>query len=178
MRILITGLMGSGKSTQAKKLAEKLGVCFLTTQMLRDAAKRDDEVGVALREALSTGAMVDDRIVADLARERLMEPDAKNGFVSDSYPRRVSQIGFFDPKIERIFYLKVDPEVAKKRLLDRGRADDTPELIDYRQKTQFEGIQNVVDYYKDKIEVIDIDANKSEDEIFAQIMEHLNGNKA
>ena len=178
MRILITGIMGSGKSTQAKKLAEKLNLCFLTTQMLRDAAKRDDAIGEVLRQALSKGDWVDDKIVADLAKERLTKPDAKNGFVSDSYPRRVSQIGLFDPLLDKVFYLKVDPKVAKQRLLDRGRADDKSELIDYRQKTQFEGIEGVVNYYKDKIGVIEIDASKNESQVFDEIVRHLDGSHA
>lgn len=175
MNILITGLMGSGKSTQAKRLAEKLGLVFLTTDILREAAKRGDDMGRQLREALSKGKMVDDRIVADLTRNRLSKPDANRGFVSDSYPRRVSQIDFFDPKIEKVFYLKVEPEVAKKRLLKRGRPDDTSELIDFRHKTQVEGIKEVVGYYKEKIKVVEIDANKSEDEVFQQILNNLNG---
>lgn len=174
MNILITGLMGSGKSTQAKRLAQKLGLVFLTTgDVLREIAKESSKVGRYLNNTLSKGEMIDDKIVADLIKQRLDKEDAKAGFISDSYPRRLSQVELFDPRLDVIFYLKVDPEVAKERLLKRGRPDDTEELIDYRHQSQGIKITELVDYYRQKIPVYDIDANKSEDEVFAQIAEHI-----
>lgn len=178
MRILVSGLMGSGKSTQAKRLAAKYDLCFLSTgDVLRELSKKDNEQGRYLKDALVKGVMVDDKLVADLMRVRLEQEDAKNGFVSDSYPRHIGQIQYFDPKLEIIFYLNIDPEEAKRRLLARGRLEDTPELIDFRHKSQGGRIKELVDFYRNKIKVFDIDANRSEDEVFAQIMEHLDGAK-
>lgn len=176
MNILVTGLMGSGKSTHAKLLAEYLNLCFLTTgDVLREISKEDSDLGRYLKEELGKGQMIDDKIVADLIKKRLDAPDAKNGFVSDSYPRRLSQVGYFDPKLDLIFYLNVDPNEAKKRLLARGRPDDTKELIELRHKTQGEGIKDLVDFYRGKIKVIDINASGSIEQVFNKIKEYVGG---
>lgn len=179
MNILVSGLMGSGKSTQAKRLALKYNLCFLSTgDVLRDITIEDTILGQYLKNALSKGEMIDDNIVADLMQKRLSQPDAKNGFVSDSYPRRLSQVGYFDPKLDIIFYLNIDPNLAKERLLKRGRADDTPELIDFRHKSQGNDIKELVGFYRGKIKVYDIDANKNETQVFDEIVRHLDGNHA
>lgn len=179
MNILITGLMGSGKSTQAKLLADYLNLCFLTTgDVLRQISKEDSDLGRYLKDTLSKGEMVDDRIVADLIKKRLEEPDAKNGFVSDSYPRRISQVGYFDPKLDLIFFLNVDPNEAKKRLLARGRPDDTQRLIDLRHKTQGKGIEELVFSYRGKIKIIDIDASGSVNDTFNRIKEYIDAHRS
>ncbi|MBI3485760.1 nucleoside monophosphate kinase [Candidatus Daviesbacteria bacterium] len=174
MRILVSGIMGSGKSTQAKRLASEYHLCFLTTgDVLRAMAREDSEKGRVVKQALDTGAMVDDAIVADLIKQRLAQGDAKAGFVSDSYPRHLKQLDYFDPNLEIIFFLFFSPEVAKQRLLKRGRSDDTEELIDYRHKTQGAKIKEIVDYYRDKIKVFDINGELSEDEVYNQIKAYL-----
>lgn len=179
MNILITGLMGSGKSTQAKLLADYLNLCFLVTgDVLREIAKEDTLQGRTIKQDLDTGTMVDDKIVADLIKKRLEAPDAAKGFVSDSYPRHLGQIEYFDPKLDIIFYLKLDPDEAKKRLLARGRKDDTPELIEFRHKTQGEGIKELVGSYRRKIKVIDIDASGSVNDTFNRIKEYIDAHRS
>ena len=174
MNILVTGLMGSGKSTQAKLLAEYLSLVFLTTgDVLREIAKKNSTIGRKVKEGLDQGIMIDDKIVADIIKKRLDKEDAKKGFVSDSYPRHLKQLRFFDPKLDLIFYLKLKPEVAKKRLLERGREDDTKKLIEFRHKTQGDKIKKLVDFYKDKIKVIEINAEKSIEEVQSKIKSYL-----
>src|SRR3989344_4290022 len=114
MRILMMGIPGSGKSTQAKKLAERLDLCYLTTcDVLRELSKKNDILGRKIRETMDKGEFFDDYFVADLIKQKLEKDECRNGFVSDSYPRHLGQLKIFDPKIEKIFYIKV-PDIEAK----------------------------------------------------------------
>lgn len=166
--------MGSGKSTQAKLLADKLNLCFLRTgDVLREIAKKDTPKGREVKESLDKGLMVDDAIVANLIKERLSQDDAKNGFVSDSYPRHLVQIDYFDPNLDVIFFLNISPDRAKERLLARGREDDREELIDFRHQTQGEKIIELVDFYKGKIPVHYINGEQEVEKVHQEILSYL-----
>lgn len=173
------GVPGSGKSTQAKKIANALGFCYLTTgEVLRELAKDDTPLGRQIKETTDKGEFFDDYFVADLIKQRLEKGDCKNGFVSDSYPRHLGQLKIFDPKIEKIFYLKVSDDHAKQRLMARGRIDDTKQLIDKRSELYKEKVEELLEYFKDKIKVIEINGEQDENAVFDQIMEHLDGSHA
>src|SRR5437870_7012925 len=133
MEILLIGPQGSGKSTQAEKLARFLGVPNVETgQIFRDLAKDQTSLGQRVREILKSGGMVDDETTAELVKVRLAQPDCQAGFVMNGYPRSPRQQGIFSPKFDRVFYLVVPDEVVTQRQLKRGREDDTPELIKKR----------------------------------------------
>jgi adenylate kinase len=184
VRILILGPQGSGKGTQAKRIAAAYGVPHVATgDMFRAAVADGSELGTRVRPYLDTGDLVPDDLTIDLIRERLAEED---GFVLDGFPRTMAQAEALDAMLDEIgkpldavILLQVSDEEATKRLRARaeqeGRADDSPEAIRNRLRLYHELTELVVDRYQlAGIEVI-VDGEQTMDEVFAAIQDALAG---
>src|SRR3979490_3177554 len=92
MRIVLLGAPGSGKGTQAQRLAQRAGIPQISSgDLLRAAVARGTELGRAAQEAMDGGRLVDDSLVLGMIRERLGEPDARKGFILDGFPRTLAQ---------------------------------------------------------------------------------------
>ncbi|CAN5894349.1 adenylate kinase [soil metagenome] len=101
MRIVLLGPPGAGKGTQASRLAETLGIPHIATgDMFREAAADDSEPGRRIRKVMETGELVPDGQTNELVRERLIRPDAQDGFILDGYPRNVDQAYTLDEILE------------------------------------------------------------------------------
>ena len=184
MRVLILGPQGSGKGTQAKRIAERYGMPHVATgDILRAAVEDGSELGAQVRPILERGDLVPDELMVGLIRERLAEED---GFVLDGFPRTVAQADALDGMLDEIgkpldavILLQVSDEVATERLLGRaaqeGRADDSPEAIRNRLRLYHELTELVVERYRVAgIEVV-VDGEQSVDDVFAAIQDALEG---
>jgi len=182
MRILILGPQGSGKGTQAKRIAAGYGVPHIATgDMFRAAVTDGSKLGDEVRPILERGDLVPDGLTIDLIRERLA---TEEGFVLDGFPRTVPQAEALDAMLEDIgkpldavILLQVSDDVATERLRERaiqeGRADDSPEAIANRLRQYHELTELVVDRYQlAGIEVI-VDGEQTVDEVFAAIQDAL-----
>lgn len=179
VKILFVGPQGAGKSTQAKLLSEFLNIPSISTgDIFRELSTADNELGKKIKEIMTSGNLVDDQTTSEIVKERLQKPDCQNGFIFDGYPRTIKQIEYFDPGFNRVLYLKFDDEQARKRLLERARADDTPQLIDQRLKLYHELTNPILEYYKNKGILVTIDADSSIDVIQEKIREAVNGQAA
>lgn len=168
-RILITGPQGSGKSTQAKILAKKLGIGLINAgALVRSFAEEDTPESREVREDMEKGILVDDRVTGRLVRQKVAEFD-KEGFVVDGYPRSLEQLSIFDPQFKEVFYLNISDEEAIKRLIPRGREDDTPEAITERLKVYHELTEPVLDHYRNLGILNEIDGRESIPEIALRI---------
>lgn len=97
MRIVLLGAPGSGKGTQSQRLVKRFGIPQVSTgDLLRSAVARGTPLGLAAKEAMQAGRLVDDAIVLGMIRERLAEPDAANGFILDGFPRNLAQARSLD----------------------------------------------------------------------------------
>lgn len=149
LKVFITGSQGSGKSTQAKILAEKYELYFLSSgDLCRQIAKEDSDRGRRFKEALDKGLYVPDKDIGKVVKEVLASPAAKKGFVSDAYPRSLNQISVFDPQYNFVFELILPEDTAVKRLLSRARGDDTEEQIKSRLDQYHRLTQPVTDHYQ------------------------------
>ncbi len=158
MRLILLGPPGAGKGTQAQRLVEKCGIPQLSTgDMLRAAVKAGTEVGKRAKAVMDSGQLVSDEIVNQIVSDRIDEPDAKNGFILDGFPRTVPQAEALSRilagkgrALDAVIELKVDESALVRRMEKRVadtiaaggavRADDNPEsfrkrLVEYREKT-------------------------------------------
>jgi adenylate kinase len=182
MRILILGPQGSGKGTQAKRIAAAYGVPHVATgDILREAVANGSELGAQVRPILERGDLVPDGLMVGLIRERLADEES---FVLDGFPRTMAQAEALDSMLDEIgkpldavILLQVSDEIATARLRERavqeGRADDSPEAIANRLRLYHELTELVVDRYQlAGIEVI-VDGEQTVDEVFAAIQDAL-----
>lgn len=92
MRIILLGVPGAGKGTQAEFISSRLGIPALSTgNMLRAAVKAETPLGLQVKDLLATGELVSDEIVLNVIKERLTEPDCNPGYILDGMPRTVAQ---------------------------------------------------------------------------------------
>jgi adenylate kinase len=139
--ILILGAPGSGKGTQGKLLAERLGLPKITTgDILRQAVRDRTELGMEARKYMDAGKLVPDSIILDLITKELDRPESANGAVLDGFPRTAAQAELVDKtlnarghRLNHILLLDVTEEELVRRMQSRalveGRSDDTPATI-------------------------------------------------
>jgi adenylate kinase len=142
--ILILGAPGSGKGTQGKILAERLGLPKITTgDILRAAMKDGTPIGVQAKAFYDKGQLVPDAVILDLIKGELTKPDATDGAILDGFPRTAAQAELVDKtlaqrgqRLNYILLLDVDEDELVRRMSARasqeGRSDDSPEAIKTR----------------------------------------------
>lgn len=92
MRIILLGAPGAGKGTQARFITEKFSIPQISTgDMLRAAVRDGTQLGLQAKEIMEQGKLVSDELIINLVKERIAEPDAKNGFLFDGFPRTIPQ---------------------------------------------------------------------------------------
>lgn len=173
MKIIFLGMQGSGKSTQAQILAQKLNVPYIEMgQLLRDKSKDDDNIGAAIREALETGRLVENQITIDSLKEKISQVGV-NGYVLDGYPRNKEQLSFLDTDLDKVFYINVSDEEAIKRLLSRGRHDDVQDIIKKRIGIYHNETEPLLDYFREKGKLVEIDGERSIEEISKDLEKNI-----
>jgi adenylate kinase len=180
LNILLLGIQGSGKGTQAKRIAAEYSIPHVSTgDILRDEST---DLGRQVKDIRDRGELVPDETMIDLIRSRLSQPDTAEGFVLDGFPRTMAQAEALDELLDElgkplsiVFELQVPDEVARARLLQRaeGRADDTPEAIDRRIDLYHRETEPIVAHYRGRGNLVGIHGTGTVDEVFAEIADAL-----
>jgi adenylate kinase len=181
--VLLLGVQGSGKGTQAKRLGTEYGLAHIATgDMLRTAMADGTPLGQRVKPIYDAGELVPDDLMIELIRERLQAHDAENGFILDGFPRTMPQADALDSMLEEIdrplavvFELQVPDSVAierlRKRAAEEGRSDDTPEAIAKRIELYNEQTKPLVSHYRLAGNLVGIHGDRPENEVFSEIQQ-------
>ena len=166
MRLILLGPPGAGKGTQAQRLAAKYGIVQLSTgEMLREAVKSATPIGRKVQDIIARGRLAPDSLVVGIVGQRIAEPDARNGFILDGFPRTVPQAAALDRmlagkglSLDAVIELRVNEEALLKRIESRVaemtargealRDDDNPEVLRTRLKAYRKETAPLIAHYR------------------------------
>ena len=204
MNLLIMGLPGAGKGTQAAKIVEHFNVAHISTgDMFRAAIANQTEMGVLAKSYIDKGELVPDQVTNGIVKERLSQDDIKQtGFLLDGYPRTIEQANALDKTLAKldlaldgVINIEVDPNSLLERLSGRiihretgetfhkvfnppadykeedyyQREDDKPETVKRRLDVNIAQGQPIIDHYRRKGLVHDIQGNQDINDVFSAI---------
>ncbi len=162
MKLLIMGPPGVGKGTQASRIKSKLNIVHLSTgDILRTEIEKKTNIGVQAKLYMDAGKLVPDQVLLDIIQDSIKNPDCDAGYLLDGFPRTLPQAVGLEKIMEStkhtldmVISLTADENELVERLIKRGeesgRSDDTPEVIRDRQKVYWEQTAPLVDFYKNK----------------------------
>ncbi|MFC4620264.1 adenylate kinase [Camelliibacillus cellulosilyticus] len=214
MNLILMGLPGAGKGTQAERITQEYGLPHISTgDMFRAAIKEGTELGKEAKSYMDKGALVPDEVTIGIVRERLGKADCQKGFLLDGFPRTTAQAEALDAllaetnrRIDAVLYINVDRERLMDRLTGRRickqcgatyhvsfnppkvqgicdkcggelmqREDDREETVKTRLQVNAEQQQPLLDFYREKGCLKEVDGNQDINDVFADVESILNG---
>ncbi|MFO0896530.1 MAG: adenylate kinase [Pirellulales bacterium] len=177
MRIIFIGPPGVGKGTQSQRLLKYFGIPHVSTgDLLREAISESTRLGRLAQRYMTRGQLVPDPIVLQIVGARLEEGDCQNGCLFDGFPRTLGQAQALDEflaemgaPLDAVIELKVDEDEVVRRLAQRQRGDDTPEIIRRRMHSYWQETAPLLDYYQRRNILYSIDGVGTPDEVFGRI---------
>lgn len=181
MRWIILGPPGSGKGTQAKKLAEAHDVYHISTgDILRAEVETGTELGMAAREFMDRGELVSDQLILDMIRNRLSDLAQDRGFVLDGFPRTEAQANGLDDmlaetrqSVDRVVLIKVgDAEIVHRLALraeKEGRSDDSADVVTRRLDVYRRQTAPLIDYYNSRGLLVELNGELPIDAVYAEL---------
>jgi adenylate kinase len=175
MRLILLGPPGAGKGTQAQRLVHKYNIVQLSTgEMLRAAVVAETPIGLQAKDIMASGALVPDEVVVGIISDRLDQPDMKNGFILDGFPRTVPQAAALDEllkkkhiKLDAVVELRVNESALLSRVEtrvaemqargDEVRIDDTPEVLSKRLASYRTLTEPLIHYYSERRKLLTVD---------------------
>ena len=203
MKIILLGAPGAGKGSQATKICEKYGIPHISTgDALRANIKNGTELGKFAKSYIDQGLLVPDEVVIGIVADRIQQDDCKKGFLLDGFPRTTHQAEELAKLTDVDYVINIDvnfdlitARIAGRRMCSCGetyhistyksdvcakcgkplyqRADDKEETVKERLAVYEKQTAPLVDFYKDGGKFVNVDGNKSIDEVFAEITKVL-----
>jgi len=209
MKLVIFGPPSAGKGTQAQKLSKRYGIPQIATgDLLREHVAKKTPIGVKVKEILDAGKLGPDDLIVQMIKDRVSEPDCKNGYLLDGFPRTMNQAKELEKMtdIDLVLNIVVDPEVLVERAVGRRicpkcaavyhvsfnppkrrgicdkcgtplvqRDDDKEETVRRRLKVYQEQTAPLVEYYRSRGKLVDIDGSKGIEGVFEQLVNAVEG---
>ncbi|UMG93424.1 adenylate kinase [Nocardioides sp. TF02-7] len=185
MRLILMGPPGAGKGTQAKFVADHFGIPAISTgDIFRANVSEGTPLGIEAKRFMDKGEYVPDEVTNQMVRNRIGEPDAAPGFLLDGYPRTLAQVEELDGmiassghRLDAVVVLRVDQDEVVQRLTQRaqveGRADDTEDVIRRRQAVYAEETEPLIQVYRDRGIVHEIDGMGEVEDVTKRIFAAL-----
>lgn len=204
MKLVIFGPPSAGKGTQAQKLSERYGIPQIATgDLLREHVAKRTPIGVKVKEILDAGKLGPDDLIVQMIKERVSQPDCRNGYLLDGFPRTMNQAKELEKMtdINLVLNIVVDPEVLVERAVGRRicpkcaavyhvkfnpprrpgvcdkcgtpliqRDDDKEETVRKRLKVYQEQTAPLIEHYRAKGKLVDIDGSKGIEGVFDQLV--------
>ena len=177
LNLIIIGAPGSGKGTQAELIQEHFGLRhFSTGAQIRREIAAGTEIGLQVKDRVERGELVSDELINQVVVSAITHNN--EGLIFDGYPRSIAQEETLDQLLKKyvespiraFIYLNVRKELLIERILERGktsgRADDTLEVFEDRYKAYLEETKPLVDSYREKGILVEIDGNDTAENIF------------
>jgi adenylate kinase len=184
-RLLIVGPPGAGKGTQAARISERFGIPTISTgDIFRKNIADETELGKQVKAIVDAGDYVPDSLTNALVTDRLNEADAAGGFLLDGYPRTTDQVHYLDEllashghALDAVVRLVADQDEIVRRLrqraIDQGRVDDSEESIRHRQEVYIRETAPLIEMFRDRGLLIEIDGLGPIDEVSARVADAL-----
>ena len=209
MNIILMGLPGAGKGTQAEKIVATYGIPHISTgDMFRAAMQQQTELCLKAKSFMDKGELVPDEVTNGIVKERLQQADTEKGFLLDGFPRTQAQAEALDKimqdlnrSIDAVINIEVNPEILMQRLTGRiicrncgstyhktnnppkvegtcdrcgshdfyQREDDKPETVENRIQINIEQSKPILNYYKAKGILRNVDGESGIDNLFQTI---------
>ena len=182
-RMLLMGPPGSGKGTQATRIADKLGIVPISTgDIFRHNVKNMTELGQEAKRYMDAGDFVPDEVTNRMVADRIAQADAASGFLLDGYPRTAGQVEALDAMLREaglalsaVVELEVEDAELVQRLLKRaeieGRVDDTEEVIQHRLDLYHRETESVIESYADRGIVARVDGTGQIDDVTERVLQ-------
>ncbi|MBT6257980.1 MAG: adenylate kinase [Alphaproteobacteria bacterium] len=189
MIVILLGPPGAGKGTQATRLMDKHGFVQLSTgDMLRDAIAKGTELGKKAKSIMDAGKLVEDSIILDMIRERLVDGNHKKGVILDGFPRTLTQAEELDAMltemelgIDHVIEMQVDEQMLADRIVKRAaeseqvRDDDTVEVLQQRLKVYHDSTAPIIPYYRVKGALSVVDGMQTIESVASAIDDIIGG---
>jgi adenylate kinase len=211
MKLVIFGPPSAGKGTQAQKLSKKYGIPQIATgDLLREHVAKKTPIGIKVKEILDSGKLGPDDLIVQIIKDRASQPDCKNGYLLDGFPRTMNQAKELErmtdidlvlnivvdhkalveravgrricPKCAAVYHVKSNPP-KKPGICDKcgsplvQRDDDKEETVQRRLRVYQEQTAPLIEYYRGKGKLVDIDGSRGIDGVFDQMVKAADGLK-
>jgi adenylate kinase len=182
MRLLLIGAPGSGKGTQAERLAARFGIVHISSgDLLRQHVREQTSLGKTIQSYVREGDLVPDAVVMDMLRKPVLAAVETGGYVLDGFPRTVeqAQASFavahtLGAEVQAAVHLDVPREELVRRLLSRGRGqDDTAAVIEHRLVVYERKTVPLLEYYAGREWMFRVNGDQPADAVHEEIVARL-----